>query len=181
MELIIRPPELRDAAQLAAIRRKDGVRENTLGLVTNTNLQTEEFLKNGAPDRYMLVGELDGKIVGMIGLHVSQNPRMNHTASFGLSVDSDFQGRGFGRKLLEAIIDLSENWLMIARLELGVIVDNTRAIALYESMGFEKEGVKRWAIKRGGVYMDEIIMSRLNKNMAQPPNKLKENDHAEQI
>lgn len=165
MALIIRAPEMKDGPALSAIRRKAGVFENTLGMITDSVLKTEEFLRNPQPGRHILVGEFEGQVVGIVGLTVEPHPRMNHVASFGISVDTDFQGRGFGKKLLEAIIDLSENWLMLVRLELGVIVDNEKAIALYESLGFVKEGVKKYAIKRNGVYVDEYIMARINKNI----------------
>jgi len=111
------------------------------------------------------VGEFEGKVVGIVGLHIEAHPRMNHGASIGISVDTEYQGRGFGKKLLEAIIDLSENWLMLVRLELGVIADNEKAIALYESLGFVKEGLKKHTIKRNGVYVNEYIMARINQNL----------------
>lgn len=165
MALIIRAPEYKDAAALSAIRRKTGVFENTLGMITDSVTKTEEFLKNSQPGRHILVGEFEGKVIGIVGLTIEPHPRMNHVGSFGISVDTDYQGRGYGKKLLEAMIDLSENWLMLVRLELGVIVDNDKAIALYESLGFVKEGVKKHAIKRNGSYVDEYIMARINKNI----------------
>lgn len=165
MELIIRTPELQDIPAMAALRRKIGVKENTLGLVTDSTAKSEAFFRGEVSGRHILVGELDGQLVGVVGLTIEQHPRLNHTASLGISVDSDFQGKGYGRELMEAIIDLSENWLMIYRLELGVITDNHRALKLYESLGFEREGIKRCSIKRDGRYVDEYIMSKLNPNL----------------
>ena len=76
-------------------------------------------------------------------------------------VHKDYQGMGIGKKLMETIIDLADNWLMLKRIGLGVFVDNDRAIKLYKSFGFEVEGTKRCAAIRNGKYEDEFIMSRI--------------------
>jgi hypothetical protein len=41
------------------------------------------------------------------------------------------------------VIDLADNWLNLRRLGLTVFADNPRAIGLYESLGFQREGVMR--------------------------------------
>ncbi len=51
-----------------------------------------------------------------------------------------WQGRGVGRALMEAAVDLADNWLSLTRLELTVFADNAPAIRLYERVGFEVEG-----------------------------------------
>ena len=158
MEVIIRPPKVEDASAINAIRRMDGVRENTLGLISEPVSRTVQFLQNLDRNNHMLVAEVDGHVVGMASLMHSAHPRMHHSGSIAIAVHKDFQGKGVGRKLMEALIDIADNWLMLVRIELGVIEDNTRAYALYESMGFVKEGVKRMSIIRGGKYCDEIMM-----------------------
>ena len=52
---------------------------------------------------------------------------------------------------------------MLIRLELTVFTDNERAIHLYESMGFQREGIRRKAAVRNGVYMDELAMARIRE------------------
>ena len=103
----------------------------------------------------------ESKIVGTIGLHVSENSRLRHSGSIGIMVHKDYQGRGIGKKLMATIIDLADNWLMLKRLELGVFIDNTRALKLYKSFGFEIEGTKKCAAIRNGKYVDEYIMGRI--------------------
>ena len=72
---------------------------------------------------------------------------------------------GIGKKLMKELIDLSDNWLMLVRLELGVYTDNEKALKLYKSLGFEEEGLKKYSAIRNGKYVDEIIMGRYNKNV----------------
>lgn len=69
---------------------------------------------------------------------------------------------GIGKKLLEEILDIADNWLMLVRVELGVYTDNEKAIGLYKSLGFEKEGIKKYSAIRNGKYVDEYMMARYN-------------------
>ena len=110
--------------------------------------------------RRRLVAIVDGQIVGMLSLHQGEGRRA-HTGEFGLFVHDDFAGRGVGRKLVEACIDLADNWLGLTRIELSVFVDNNPAIALYESCGFEREGIARKFGLRDGQFVDAHYMARL--------------------
>ncbi|WP_344006883.1 ribosomal protein S18-alanine N-acetyltransferase, partial [Isoptericola halotolerans] len=53
-----------------------------------------------------------------------------------------YQGRGVGRRLLQALVDRSRA-LRARALFLEVAVDNTQALALYEQFGFERLGVRK--------------------------------------
>jgi putative acetyltransferase len=68
-----------------------------------------------------------------------------------------------GTALMEAGIDLAENWLNLRRIELEVFVDNTPAIKLYEKRGFEIEGTLHDYAFRDGEYVDSYIMARLHR------------------
>ncbi|WP_432663900.1 GNAT family N-acetyltransferase [Wukongibacter baidiensis] len=160
MDIIIRSVKTSDASDFNEMRVQDGVRENTLGIITETVMKSENFLKNIDSDTHMLVAEADGKVVGIVGLNIMKNPRMRHSASLGISVRKEYQGQGIGRKLMEKILDVADNWLMIIRIELGVLEDNENAMKLYKSFGFEVEGKKKYAIARNGVYVDEYLMAR---------------------
>lgn len=54
---------------------------------------------------------------------------------------------------------------MLVRVELEVFSDNEGAIRLYESLGFQKEGLQRMATVRGGRYVDEYLMARLRPGL----------------
>jgi len=43
-----------------------------------------------------------------------------------------------------------------------VSVENERAVKLYQSLGFQIEGVKKYAAIRNGKYADEYLMARYN-------------------
>jgi len=69
-------------------------------------------------------------------------------------------GRGIGRSLLEAL-EGSARSNGLHRLELMVNYNNERAIRLYEKFGFEREGVKRHALRVDGRYIDAFYMAKL--------------------
>jgi putative acetyltransferase len=165
MNLNIRPVRFEDAGAINEIRTMDGVRENIMALTSERISRAESMISGLTPNDHMFVAEVeeDGvkRVVGVIGLNVNQSPRVRHSASLGIMINRDYQGKGIGRALLNKVIDLADNWLMLVRLELGVFTDNERAINLYKSLGFEIEGTKRCAIIRNGQYADEYMMSRI--------------------
>ncbi len=107
-----------------------------------------------------LVAVIEGKVVGCLGLERFEG-RRSHAGQFGMAVHDAFAGRGVGTALLDAAMDLADNWLQIKRLELSVYADNARAIALYERFGFEREGLMRAFAWRNGRHVDAIAMARL--------------------
>lgn len=112
---------------------------------------------------YMLVASVDGDLVGQINVMTFPNsPRRKHVGEIGMAVRDDWQGRGVGTALMQAAVDLSDNWLALTRLELEVFVDNPPAVRLYQKFGFEIEGVKRAFAYRDGRYVDVYAMARLH-------------------
>jgi len=162
----IRPVKVEDAKFINEMRRMDGVRENTLGIISEQVESSENFIKSLTENDHLLVAEVEEngirKVVGMVGMHVNRNPRLRHSANIGIIVHTDYQGKGIGTALLKKAIDLADNWLMLVRLELTVFVDNDRAVRLYQSLGFQIEGIKEYAAIRNGKYADNYIMARYN-------------------
>lgn len=121
-------------------------------------------LSNGNRADVMLLAERDGQVLGSCGLHLVPNVRRRHTAMLGISVLPHAQGQGVGKALMHGICDYADRWAHILRIELGVFVDNHRAIRLYEQFGFVLEGTHRAYALRNGVYADSHFMARLHPN-----------------
>ena len=78
-----------------------------------------------------------------------------------MAVRDDWQGKGVGTALMEAVLDLADNWLNLTRVELTVYTDNAAGIALYKKFGFEIEGTHRRYAFRNGEYADAYSMARI--------------------
>ncbi len=110
---------------------------------------------------HRFVAEVQGKAVGSITLHQSGNPRMAHAAGLGMMVHPAYWGKGIGSQLMEAVIDLADNWLNLNRIRLEVNDDNPAGIFLYQKFGFEIEGTKWWHTFGDGRLVDSHFMARV--------------------
>jgi putative acetyltransferase len=158
-EIVIRPTRPEDAEGVYALRLLPSVVDGTLALPSLRITDTRQRLENYGADVHSFVAVADGQIVGQAGLHVGSG-KLRHTAGLGMMVHDQFQGQGIGRRLLAALLDIADNYLGLVRVELEVFADNTRAIGLYERLGFEHEGRKRKAVWRHGEHQDVLVMAR---------------------
>jgi RimJ/RimL family protein N-acetyltransferase len=67
------------------------------------------------------------------------------------------RGTGLGRRLVESVVKSAREHGM-ERIQLDVFATNTRAIRLYQNLGFVAEGRQRRARKLDGEYDDLILM-----------------------
>jgi L-phenylalanine/L-methionine N-acetyltransferase len=106
--------------------------------------------------------EADGQAVGMFKLIPLQHRTSHINYLGGVAIDPDFSGKGYGSKMLEAIIDLGQQ-RGIKRLELSTATFNEKAIQLYKKHGFELEGVLRnyTFLKSENRFIDEQMMAYL--------------------
>lgn len=108
-----------------------------------------------------LVACIDDQVVDHLNIHTSPNrPRRRHAGQIGMVVRDDFQGQGVGTALLQAALDLTDNWLNLQRMELEVYTDNEPAVRLYTRAGFVIEGTLRQYAFRDGQYVDVYAMVR---------------------
>ena len=165
-ELEIRPIRSEDAEAVWRISRQPGVIETTMALPSMRLEHRRKRIEEMGDDEHVLVAERHGEVLGWAGLHVGTG-RRRHAAHLGLSVSTAHQGRGIGTALLEAILDLADNWLGLRRVELTALTGNDRARGLYERHGFEVEGVLRGWVHSDGVLADVWAMGRLRPGLPQ--------------
>lgn len=114
---------------------------------------------------FNLLACVNGEVVGQLGLFTFPNfPRRRHVGQLGMAVRDDWQGKGAGSALMQAAIDLADNWLNLSRLELEVYTDNEAAIHLYEKFGFVVEGTHHRFAYRDSQFVDVFAMARLREN-----------------
>ena len=158
----IRAANSEDYQDIYELSACPGVVRETLQLPYVSLDKRRDWLSNMSPDEYMLVAEVDGKVIGSIGIRRGKD-RLAHVAGLGMSVHDEYQNRGIGTALMRAILDMTDNWLNIRRVELDVYTDNLRAVHLYKKFGFEIEGVRRDFAFRDGEYVDAYHMARLKE------------------
>ena len=64
-------------------------------------------------DDHLLVAELEGKVIGMVGVPILKNARQSASIFLGIMVRIESQGQGIGKISMENNLDLADNWLML--------------------------------------------------------------------
>ena len=160
--LKIRRAEADDDVQVSEIFASAKVYADTLQVPYPSREYWRRRLTENAESAHNLVAIVDNRIVGMVNVYTfPHRPRRRHVGAIGICVHEDWQGKGVGKELMRAMIDLADNWLNLTRLELEVYADNEAAIRLYERFGFEVEGTLRQHAFRDGRYVDSKMMGRL--------------------
>ena len=162
MQFSIRRVEPCDYDQLREIYQGSSVINNTLQLPMPSLELWKKRLIDTSTSTHQLVATDKDIVVGYIILNSIEKARRNHVAHIAMAVKETHQNMKVGTALLEKIIDLSDNWLGLLRLELTVFTDNKPALALYKKMGFVIEGTNVAATLRNGKYADEFMMARLH-------------------
>jgi putative acetyltransferase len=136
----------------------------TLQLPLQTVERTRKFLAEPPDGSYVQVAVAEGEVVGNLDLRTHpHSPRRSHVGEIGMAVHEDWQGKGMGTALMEAALDLADDWLNLERIELKVYTDTAAGRALYEKFGFEIEGTHRRYAFREGQYVDAYSMARIKR------------------
>ena len=101
-----------------------------------------------------------GELVGRLSITRDPHPASAHVADLGLMVAASHRRHGIGSELMRA----AEEWArraQVTKLELHVFPHNAPAIALYEKLGYEREGFrKRTTAAPDGRFVDAILMAK---------------------
>ena len=108
----------------------------------------------------LFVADGSDELAGFVGGYSSMGVRNQHVLTVVVGVRESYWGRGVGKGLMHAV----ECWALSkskTKLELTVMCENARAIALYSSLGFESEGLRRQSVQLDGRSLDEHHMGKL--------------------
>jgi len=104
----------------------------------NMSLEAEEaYLRNAAEEEneLMILCFVDGRLAGNCALQRKTKLKNRHRASIGIALRKEFWNLGIGTVMFRELIRIAREQ-GIEQLELEVFEGNTRAMALYEKMGF---------------------------------------------
>ena len=138
--VVLRPLAEGDAAALAAITERSGVRE-WWGSEASDSRSAEGFAQE-ARDEIAFAIEVDGELAGWLGFVEELEPDYRH-AGLDIFLAPEHQGAGLGPVALR----LAARWLIDERGHHRLTIDparaNARAIAAYAAVGFREVGVMR--------------------------------------
>ncbi|UXA19058.1 ribosomal protein S18-alanine N-acetyltransferase [Mycobacterium sp. SMC-4] len=107
-----------------------------------------------AKHNHYVAARVDDKLVGYAGIARMGRLRPFEYEIHTIGVDPAHQGKGIGRQLLQRLIDYADG----ATIFLEVRTDNAPAIALYESAGFTRVGLRKRYYRVSGA--DAYTMKR---------------------
>ena len=91
-------------------------------------------------DRTVVAVDSGGQVLGTANMYANRPGPGSHVASGSLMVHPEHWGKGIGRTLCEEALDWARRQGYRGMQFNAVAATNTRAIALYESLGFELIG-----------------------------------------
>lgn len=164
MDLDIGPLEEKEVPRLARVLKEvadeevhvatpPGVSLGTLESVLRSSLARAEF--GGGVE---LAARVKGRVVGGGSLEKG-GPRQEHVADVYLFLAKDWRGRGIGARILAAL-EAEAPRLGVMKLSVNVLAGNLNARHLFESRGYEPEGIRRRHRNLGFFEEDEILMAK---------------------
>jgi len=141
-------------ALVTAIARERAFLGSTEGFTVE---QTRGYLTQLTQSGGVALVAVEGaRVAGWLDIARGPFEGLTHYGRLGMGLAPEWRGRGLGRRR-RVPAGHKGNAPGLARGGLGVVPSNTRAVALYRSVGFVEEGCRRCARKLDGV-CDDILM-----------------------
>lgn len=127
----------------------------------------KEYLANSHRDIYevkqlrLAICDYKHRLLGFIDLF-DFNPK-NKRAGVGIVVlDKEDRNKGVGRESLTLLINYAFKVLDLHQLFANINEANQPSIHLFASLGFEKIGLKKDWVYRGGTFYNELMFQKIN-------------------
>jgi aminoglycoside 6'-N-acetyltransferase len=158
--LTLRPIDEEDVEPLLAIVTGPSVRE-WWGTIDDLDYEREGLRNEGSA----FVVEIGGEVAGWLAFNEENEPDYRY-ASLDIALAPAHQDRGLGPEALRTAID----WLIAERghhrFTIDPALENTRAIAAYEKVGFRRVGVMRkYERTADGEWHDGLLMDLLAEEL----------------
>jgi RimJ/RimL family protein N-acetyltransferase len=132
--------------------------------------ETEEFVMNvilgsNFSKCYIIIEKKSDKPIGVVSLINIDYKNRNAECIIDIG-DKEAWGKGFGTEAMKLILDFGFLEMNLHKISLRAFSFNSRAIKLYEKLGFQWEGTLRESIFRGGRWHDILQMSILKNEYA---------------
>lgn len=166
-KLILRALEPEDLDFLFALENDQTLWEYSDTQTPFSKETLKAYLRNAHQDiytakqqRYIVCNAQDASPIGCVDLY-DFNP-IHRRAGVGLVILEEFRNKGIGKVLLQLIEETAFNTLQLHQLYADVGSENEASIRLFQSMGYERVGVKKdWNYNRLA-YHDVVVFQKIN-------------------
>lgn len=116
---------------------------------------------NSMNQRFLVVDNCSNKI-GMANL-LNINFK-DGNAELGLLLDPEYQGKGFGKEIVKALMKFAFEELRLNRLETSIIATNKSSLSLFlKKCNWKQEGTLRNWYFRQNEYIDKILLGIISQ------------------
>lgn len=111
------------------------------------------------PYSVMMAAIVEGKIAGNCAINgIGRKRKLCHRCSMAIALYQAYWNLGIGTAMIDYLAELAKQ-IGYEQMDLEVVSENTRALALYRKCGFIESGRRHNALKfDDGSYHDEILM-----------------------
>jgi [ribosomal protein S5]-alanine N-acetyltransferase len=128
--------------------------------------EVERWYERLASEPYGWIIDVDGAAIGDARLHWLEPANRRARFAIGIFSPSDW-GRGIRTETTRLVLRYAFKDLGLHRVDLRVLADNVRVIALYERCGFVRGGIERETVADGDGWRSDLIMSILEEEYRQ--------------
>lgn len=108
---------------------------------------------------FCVVAEVNGHVVANSEI-IRGTSYSRHLGFIGIAIRKEFRGIGIGTEMMKALEEHAKE-MDLKVLTLSVFANNQHAINLYRKMGFVETGRVPKRFFKDGIYIDEIIMTKM--------------------
>ena len=174
-EIVLRPLETCDADALYRFKN-DWDSTKSLGGFSY-GMTTEDIQRwiaahtNRADEVFWSIAVKSTNIcIGHVALYKVDN--RVRKAEFGILIgDRNWWSKGYGTRITAAVLTWGFEQLHLHKMYLDVLTTNQKAIAVYEKLGFRRDGVLRDDEFRDGIFVDVVAMSLLHEEWHGTPQR----------
>jgi len=117
-------------------------------LLNNNDLVSEKQL------RIIIEDAKNNTAVGCIDIY--DYDEFNSRAGIGVLIDKKYRGKGYAKNAIKLLSDYCFNTLLLNQIYALVLASNLKSVLLFESLGFERCGVKKQWYKTSEGFIDQI-------------------------
>jgi RimJ/RimL family protein N-acetyltransferase len=105
--------------------------------------------------------DLNGKIIGTLGLHHQLLPNNAHNLEIGYWIGEPYWGKGYGREVVKLGLDAAFSQPGICRVFARVFQGNAASEKILLKNGFELEGELKQHIFKRGKFLNERVFGKI--------------------